>query len=58
MARAIFEENGFGAEARIINKLSTELVIPGNLDERFVDDFLFQEMHSALSTVFVTVRVF
>lgn len=34
MARAIFEENGFGAEARIINKLSTELIIPGDLDER------------------------
>ncbi|KAM7290990.1 protein arginine N-methyltransferase 9 [Ixodes scapularis] len=34
MARAIFEENGFGAEARIINKLSTELVIPRDLDER------------------------
>ncbi|CAN7995739.1 unnamed protein product [Ixodes hexagonus] len=34
MARTIFEENGFGTEARIINKLSTELVVPGDLDER------------------------
>lgn len=34
VARTVFEENDLGTKARIINKHSTELTIPGDLDER------------------------
>ncbi|KAH6937183.1 hypothetical protein HPB50_025829 [Hyalomma asiaticum] len=34
VARTVFDENDFGTKACIINKHSTELTIPGDLDER------------------------
>lgn len=34
MACTVFEENNVAAEARIINKHSTDLTVPGDLDER------------------------
>lgn len=34
VARAVFDENGFGTKAHIINKHSTELTVPGDLSER------------------------
>lgn len=34
VARTVFDENDFGTKSRIINKHSTDLTIPGDLDER------------------------
>lgn len=34
MAETVLEENGFGTKFRLVNKHSTELTIPGDLEER------------------------